>query len=61
MRSQSRALQLVGFLAFVVGFVGFTVFDWRFDSTGNPVVAVVAGVCIVIAIVMTIRRSMQGQ
>ncbi len=61
MRSQSKALQLVGLLAFVVGFVGFTVFDWRFESTGNPAVAVVAGICIVVAIAVTIRRSLQGQ
>jgi hypothetical protein len=38
MRFQSRTLQLVGLLAFVVGLVGYTVFGWRFDSSGSSVV-----------------------
>ncbi|GAA0246066.1 hypothetical protein ACFFQF_05185 [Haladaptatus pallidirubidus] len=61
MRSQSKALQLVGLLAFVVGLVGYTVFGWRFDSTGDPIITAVAVVCVVVAIVVTIRRSLQSQ
>ncbi|WP_458186183.1 hypothetical protein [Haladaptatus sp. NG-WS-4] len=50
MRSQSKLLQLVGG-------VGYTVFDWRFDSTENPVVTGIAIVCVVVAVVATVLRA----
>ncbi|WP_458206112.1 hypothetical protein [Haladaptatus sp. NG-SE-30] len=57
MRFQSRPFQLVGFLAFLVGLVGYTLFGWRFDSTGNPVVTGLAIVCVVVAVAATVLRG----
>ncbi|ODR82274.1 hypothetical protein BG842_23580 [Haladaptatus sp. W1] len=57
MRSQSPALRLVGILACIVGVVGYVAFDWRFESTGSPVVTVLALACVVVAVAATIWRS----
>ncbi|WP_266075585.1 hypothetical protein [Haladaptatus caseinilyticus] len=48
-------------MAVVVGLVGSIVFDWRLDSTGNPVVMAFTVGCVIIALFMTIRRSMYRQ
>lgn len=56
MPSSSTVGTLVGLVAFVLGFVGYTVFGWRFDGAAGPTVTAVAAVCVVLAFVVTMLR-----
>ncbi|WP_227355351.1 hypothetical protein [Haladaptatus salinisoli] len=57
MRFQSRPLQLVGLLAFVVGLVGYVVFGWRFDSSGSSIVTALGIAGALVAIALTVLRA----
>ncbi|MFC5972321.1 hypothetical protein ACFPYI_13350 [Halomarina salina] len=56
MPSTSTLGTVVGLATFAVGLVGYTLFGWRFDGTGGPVVTAVALVCVVVAVVLTLRN-----
>ena len=53
--STSTLGTVAGLVAFVVGLVGYTVFGWRFGGDAGPVVTAVAAVCVLLAVVLTVR------
>lgn len=56
MRSDSKLGTALGVLAFVIGFVGYTVFGWRFGGgTESPVAFVLGVVAVAVAIGLTVR------
>ncbi|MFD1514594.1 hypothetical protein [Halomarina rubra] len=55
MSSTTTLGTVVGLAAAAVGLVGYTVFGWRFDGTGGPLVTGLAAVCVVVAVVLTVR------
>lgn len=55
-RTEWRLLQYVGVVAFGIGFVGYAVFGWRFDGTGDPLPAALAVVAAAVALVWTLAR-----
>ncbi|WP_162224507.1 hypothetical protein [Halorussus amylolyticus] len=56
MRAQSRVLQAIGLLAFVVGFAGYTVFGWRFGGNADSAVTFALAVGAVALAILTLRN-----
>lgn len=55
-RTEWRLLQYVGLAAFAIGFVGYSVFGWRFDGATDPIPAALAILAAAVALVWTLAR-----
>lgn len=55
-RTEWRLLQFVGLAIFVIGFVGYVVFGWRFGGTPDSTPAALAVVAVAIALVWAFTR-----